>query len=259
MATGIALPKLGILYGGTFDPVHKGHIAIATQVRDTFDAQVRLMPAADPPHRGPPGANADQRVAMLHLAIAGVSRLVLDLRELARDGPSFTVDTLQQLRAEVGHDAPWAIVVGADSLRTLDQWRRWRELFELVHLIVAERAVAGRAVAEHAVAEHAVAKHAVAEQAVIEHVTAAAAINAQAGDSVRVGLPEAIEQAVSGRWISDPQALRERAAGWVFALRQPLLPHSATALRHRIAAGEPWRDWVAPAVADYIDQQHLYR
>lgn len=209
---------LRILYGGTFDPVHCGHLGIARHARDALDAEVRLMPAADPPHKGPTHANAVQRSAMLELAIAGEPGLSVDLRELQREGPSYTVDTLRALRAEVGPSQPWAILVGADSFCMLDSWSRWRELFELAHLVVAAR-----------------------EGSALEELSGP------------------VSQAVAGRWAQAPQELHGSAAGRVLILGQPIFPQSASALRARIAAGEPWRDWVPAAVAGYIDRHGLYR
>lgn len=130
---------LHVLYGGTFDPVHLGHVAIARAARDALDATVALVPAADPPHRAPPGAPAADRAAMLDLAIAGEPGLVLDRRELQREGRSWTVDTLHGLRAEIGADAPVALLVGADSFAALPTWRSWQALFGLAHFVVAGR------------------------------------------------------------------------------------------------------------------------
>ncbi|MEG0185234.1 MAG: adenylyltransferase/cytidyltransferase family protein, partial [Stenotrophomonas sp.] len=96
---------LRIHYGGTFDPVHLGHLAIARAARDQLQVAVRLLPAADPPHRAAPGADAAQRAHMLALAIGDEPGLLLDLRELERSTrqpgvPSYTVDTLRELRTE---------------------------------------------------------------------------------------------------------------------------------------------------------------
>ena len=91
-----------ILYGGTFDPVHVGHLAVADAASALFDADVFLLPSADPPHRAPPGASAELRTAMLELAIAGHPRLRVDRRELERAGPSYSVDTLREVREEIG-------------------------------------------------------------------------------------------------------------------------------------------------------------
>jgi nicotinate-nucleotide adenylyltransferase len=88
------------LFGGTFDPVHLGHLSVAWEAAELLDAEVRLLPASIPPHRAPPLASAAQRVAILRAALQDQSRLSLDTRELDREGPSFTVDTLTGLRAE---------------------------------------------------------------------------------------------------------------------------------------------------------------
>lgn len=131
--------NLTALYGGTFDPVHAGHLAVARAARATLDAQVRLVPAADPPHRAAPGAAANDRAALLELAIAGEPGLSVDRRELNREGRSFTVDTLRGLRAELGPAAPLAWIVGADAFRGLPTWHDWTELFGLAHFVVAVR------------------------------------------------------------------------------------------------------------------------
>ncbi|WP_157722848.1 nicotinate-nucleotide adenylyltransferase, partial [Stenotrophomonas pictorum] len=140
----MAPSRLWLLYGGTFDPVHNGHLAIARCARDELASPVRLMPAADPPHRAPPGADAAQRAAMLELAIAGEPGLSVDLRELVRAKehpgvPSWTVDTLRQLRAQIGASQPVALLIGADSLLGLPEWHEWERLLELAHLVVADR------------------------------------------------------------------------------------------------------------------------
>jgi len=130
---------LRILYGGTFDPVHEGHLAVAEAASAAFDADVFLLPSADPPHRARPGAKAEQRAEMLDLAVAGHPRLHVDRRELNRAGPSYSVDTLREVRAEIGPRAPLSWLLGADAFRELDHWYCWRELFALAHLVVAVR------------------------------------------------------------------------------------------------------------------------
>ena len=130
---------LVLLYGGTFDPVHAGHLAVARAARDELGAAVRLLPAADPPHRPETGADATQRAHMLELAIAGEPGLVVDRRELARGGASYTVDTLRELRAEFGPAVPLAWITGDDSFRSLPEWQDWQALFGLAHFVVALR------------------------------------------------------------------------------------------------------------------------
>lgn len=127
------------ILGGTFDPVHLGHLRVAWEAAEALDAQVRLMPANLPPHRPAPVANAQQRVRMLEAALAGQDRLVLDTRELQRDGPSYTVDTLRELRAELPASQPLILLLGADAFAGLPTWHEWRVLFDLAHIVVLTR------------------------------------------------------------------------------------------------------------------------
>ena len=131
--------SLALLYGGTFDPVHAGHLAVARAARAALAADIAFLPAADPPHRAAPGASAVQRAHMLELAIAGEPGCRVDRRELDRAGPSYTVDTLRGLRAERGPAAPLAWLVGADAFRGLPGWHDWQELMGLAHFVVAVR------------------------------------------------------------------------------------------------------------------------
>jgi nicotinate-nucleotide adenylyltransferase len=130
---------LTLIYGGTFDPFHNGHLAIARLAGAALSAPVTLIPAADPPHRPPPGADAQQRLAMLEAAVAGDPGLRVDRRELDRPGHSYTVDTLRSLRAELGERASLALLLGADSFLGLPTWHAWEDLFGLAHFIVADR------------------------------------------------------------------------------------------------------------------------
>ena len=126
------------IFGGTFDPVHIGHLSVAWEASELLDADVHLMPASVPPHRPPPTASADQRVAMLSAALQGQSRLILDSRELQRSGPSYTIDTLIELRAEQG-DRPLVLLIGADAFAGLPSWDRWLEIFDVAHIGVLSR------------------------------------------------------------------------------------------------------------------------
>ncbi|MEO8000772.1 MAG: nicotinate-nucleotide adenylyltransferase, partial [Arenimonas sp.] len=124
---------------GTFDPIHDGHIAVAGFAQQICSADVYFIPSADPPHRQKPLATARQRVDMLKIAIDGEPRFFLDLRELARDKPSYTVDTLRELRAELGSKQPIAWLIGADAFAQLHTWHEWETLFDLAHFVVAVR------------------------------------------------------------------------------------------------------------------------
>ncbi|KAA0070159.1 nicotinate-nucleotide adenylyltransferase [Rhodanobacter sp. T12-5] len=126
------------LFGGTFDPVHLGHLSVAWEAAELLDAEVRLLPASVPPHREAPVASAAQRVAILRTALQGQSRLTLDTRELDRAGPSWTIDTLHELRAEQG-ERPLVLLLGADAFAGLATWHRWHELFDVAHIGVLSR------------------------------------------------------------------------------------------------------------------------
>jgi nicotinate-nucleotide adenylyltransferase len=127
------------VFGGTFDPIHYGHLRVAWEVAEQLDCEVRLMPSARPPHRGAPGASADDRAAMIQMALAGQDRLTLDRRELDRRGPSYSVDTLVELRRELGPSRPLVFVLGADAFRALPSWHRWQEITGLAHLLAMTR------------------------------------------------------------------------------------------------------------------------
>jgi nicotinate-nucleotide adenylyltransferase len=127
------------ILGGTFDPVHNAHLRVAWEAAEALDAEVRLMPAHVPPHRPAPVASAQQRVAMLRVALAGQSRLQLDERELHRAAPSYTVDTLREMRAEIGNDRSLILLIGADAFAGLSTWHQWQALFGLAHIAVLTR------------------------------------------------------------------------------------------------------------------------
>lgn len=214
---------LHLFYGGTFDPVHNGHLAIARAARDELDTVIALTPAADPPHRAPPGANAAQRARMLELAIDGEPGLLVDRRELRRalrhpERRSYTVDTLRELREALGPRTPIAWLVGADSLVGLPTWHEWRVLFDLAHFVVAERP----------------------------------------GSPLDGELPPDLAAATAGRWTREAGDLRASPAGRIHRLHQPLQPESASDVRRRIAGGQPWEALVPPAVAAYIADERLY-
>lgn len=125
--------------GGTFDPVHFGHLRIALEVREQLScSEVRFVPCSTPPHRSVPVASVEQRLEMLRLATLAARGFTVDQRELRRAGPSYTVDTLASLRGECG-TTPLALIVGMDAFAALDTWHEWRRLTEYAHLIVVER------------------------------------------------------------------------------------------------------------------------
>ena len=129
---------IGIL-GGTFDPIHLGHLRPTLEVAEALAlSEVRFLPCGNPPHRQPPHAAALQRLAMVRAAIAGEPRFRVDDRELRREGPSYMVDTLASLRAELG-SVPICLLLGADAFAALDTWHQWERIAEFAHLVVMRR------------------------------------------------------------------------------------------------------------------------
>ena len=129
---------IGIL-GGTFDPVHFGHLRPALDVKQALDLEeVRLIPCHVPPHRGQPQASAAQRTAMLRIAVGHTPGFVVDERELGREGPSYTLDTLESLRRDMPGKT-LCLLVGMDAFRGLPTWHRWRELLDHCHIVIMTR------------------------------------------------------------------------------------------------------------------------
>ena len=130
---------LGVL-GGTFDPVHNAHLALAHTALVALDLERLLwIPTGAPPYRKPPVAAARHRVAMLEAAIAGETRYAIDVRELAPGASGYTVDTLGALRDEFGPAQPFVLLMGADQYAKLETWHRWQELAQLCRIAVFAR------------------------------------------------------------------------------------------------------------------------
>jgi nicotinate-nucleotide adenylyltransferase len=127
------------IYGGTFDPVHFGHLRPALEVQQALGLdEVRFIPAGQPPHRDMPHATAAQRLAMLRAAIDDQPGFVVDEREVQRAGLSYMVDTLASLRTELGA-VPLCLILGYDAFLNLTSWHQWHRLLELAHLVIAHR------------------------------------------------------------------------------------------------------------------------
>ena len=210
------------LLGGTFDPVHYGHLRLADDVRRALAlTEVRLVPAADPPHRRPPHATADQRIAMLDLAVREFPGLAVDPREVERGGKSYTVDTLTGLRSELPR-TPLLLLLGADQFRDLASWHRWQALFDLAHLVVVPRP----------------------------------------GVAPDTGLPPSVADEWRTRRIADPRGLRSRIAGSIYLQPVAPHDFSSTAIRSALArdGGAPVEiaGLLPPAVLAYIESNGLY-
>ncbi len=211
------------LFGGTFDPVHYGHLRAAAEVRETLRlAELRLVPARDPPHRDAPSASAAQRLAMLELALAEFPQLAIDAREIDRIGKSYTVDTLRELRGE-WPGRPLVLVVGVDAFAGLSRWHRWREIPELAHVAVVTRP----------------------------------------GAHLEDALEGPLAKLWQNRYTNDWVRLETTTAGAIFSVPVTPQPISATAIRAALAQGQVGtaqvRGLLPAAVLTYIDHHRLYR
>ena len=128
------------VFGGTFNPVHYGHLRSAIELVEKLDLSVlHLMPSAEPPLREAPACTARHRAEMVALAVEGEPRLFCDRRELLRSGPSYSIDSLMELREELGARRSLCMVLGCDAVLAIDRWHRWEELLDWAHIIVLAR------------------------------------------------------------------------------------------------------------------------
>ena len=207
---------IGIL-GGTFDPIHFGHLRTTLEVAETLELeQVRFIPCAEPPHRQQPHASAAQRLAMVQAAIADEARFVADDREIQRSGPSYMVDTLSSLREDFA-SRPLGLILGMDAFITLERWHQWPRLLELAHLFVMIRpdgsgSAVGSAelqalVREHEVDDPALCHKKAAGSIVFCSVTQLAISSTnirallQQGRDIRYLLPESVYKLISNQKI----------------------------------------------------------
>lgn len=209
------------IFGGTFDPIHYGHLRLAEEMLEQAGlGEIRFIPTGTPPHRDEPQVSARQRSAMVQLAIAGEPAFVLDEREVKRSSKCYAVDTLRELRAEFGAAQPLCLLMGGDAFLQLNTWHEWEQLFELAHIVVGYRP--GYTLEERI------------------HVA-----TAELRDHYH-------------RRLCGVDALAQGPCGGIVELAIPKLEISATDIRRRVAGGRTIRYLLPEAVADYIHQHHLY-
>ena len=208
------------LLGGSFDPVHDGHVALAALFASLLQPdELRIIPAGNPWQKNGLRATAQQRVAMLELAFADAGLPIkVDRQEIERCTPSYTIDTLRQVRAEVGPAASIVFLMGADQLQQLDTWREWRALFEVAHIGVAARP--GYWLDDAA-------------------------------------LPAAVAQEFQQRQGKLAQ-LRNTPSGLAYLAQSLDVDISATQIRAALQRGEHANSRISPVVLDYIQQHNLY-
>jgi nicotinate-nucleotide adenylyltransferase len=210
------------VFGGTFDPVHYGHLRLAEEVADAAKlAEVRFVPSVTPPHRSQASAEAHHRVAMVRLAIAGNPRFVVDERETKRAGYAYTFDTLTELRSELGQQQSLALLLGADAFLDLATWHRWHDLFGLAHFVVAYRP--GYPI-----------------------------------DTWQSRMPERLAHEYAARSMQQPLAVHLAPAGGIATVPMTGLEISATFLRGALRANGSARYLAPDPVLDYIRSHNLY-
>ncbi|MCW2474602.1 MULTISPECIES: nicotinate-nucleotide adenylyltransferase [unclassified Symbiopectobacterium] len=206
-------------FGGTFDPIHYGHLRPVTALADEIGlTRITLMPNNVPPHREQPEATAQQRKHMVELAIAKTPLFSVDDRELQRITPSYTIDTMEMIRAERGDNTPLAFIIGQDSLLTLHAWHRGQDLLKVCHLLVCARP----------------------------------------GYRTVLDTPEQ-QAWLEAHSVENAAALHAQPHGLIYLAHTPLVTVSATDIRQRRQKGEPCDDLVPPAVLHFMDAHDLYR
>lgn len=222
--TSSAFPKLSEplgLFGGTFDPVHFGHLRLAEEsIAHLGLGGVRWIPAGQPPHRGVPQVTAQQRLEMVRLAMANNARFSLDPSEVEAEAPSYTVHTLERLRRELGPLQSLVLLVGADAFAGLATWHRWRDIFALAHVAVSHRP----------------------------------------GFPVEISsLPHELASEFTDRRRADVRGLKASPAGGIVTFAMTQLAISATQIRKLLANELSARYLLPDSVLDYIQTHSLYR
>ncbi len=223
-ATSSVFPKLSEplgLFGGTFDPVHFGHLRLAEEsIAHLGLGGVRWIPAGQPPHRGTPQVTAQQRLQMVHLAMASNARFSLDPSEVEAEAPSYTVHTLERLRRELGGEQSLVLLVGADAFAGLATWHRWRDIFALAHIAVSHRP----------------------------------------GFPVEISsLPHELATEFNDRRMANVDGLKASSAGGIVTFAMTQLAISATQIRKLLANELSARYLLPDSVLDYIQTHSLYR
>ena len=213
------MPKLIGILGGTFDPIHYGHLKPALDVlKNVGLEQVRFLPNKTPPHREQPWLSSELRKQLVAMAIADIPQFVLDDRELHRDGPSYTVDTLRELKAQFADDT-LCLIMGMDAFEGFTQWHQWPSILELCHLIITARP--------------------------------GVVMFNQGG--VDFGEHQAM---LKQRLVADADALKQRQHGQILLQSVSLLDISASQIRDSLGRGESIQGLLPENVREYLQQHY---
>ncbi len=218
------LSLIGV-YGGTFDPVHYGHLRVAEEVVECLKLnRLHFLPAGQPRLRTLPLASNQHRCAMLRLAISGNTRFCLDDRELRRAGETRSIESLREIRQaifEENGESAICFIVGADAFLKLPQWYRWQELFKLCHIVIVNRP--GNALIKHA-----------------------------------ADLPPALKAACEHRWTDNADDLCKTSCGQIYVAQTTPLAISSTSIRATIQSGKSVRYLLPDSTINYIISHHIY-
>ena len=230
------------IVGGTFDPIHYGHLRMALEVANLLELdEVRFIPSAKPPHRGEPDATDQQRLEMVGLAIADEKRFILDDREYRREGESYMVDTLESLRSEKGENLSLILIMGSDAFLGLSSWHQWQRLLELAHIVVVMRPGSSSASLRPLHTVHPV------------HNSELDLTNGSTSRDL------ALQKLYDSHHSEDLSDLQRRSCGVIYTLETSALGISASNIRKMIAAGDSPRFLLPETVLSYINECNLYR
>lgn len=207
------------LLGGTFNPIHFGHLRMAQELADALKfSELRFIPSANPPHKAVPTVSAQQRAEMVQLAIADNPLFKLDTRELSRQGASYTIDTLISLREELGENVSLCLIMGSDAFSKLDSWHRWDELLNYCHIVLVQRP----------------------------------------NNQSQTKLSDQLTAFLSDHYTENSDDLIEKSAGYIHMQQITAQDISATKIRKMLASGNTVKYLVPEQARTYIKQLHLY-
>ena len=210
------------IFGGTFDPIHYGHLRIAEEIVETVGLQrMYFVPAGIPRLRHTPVASPKHRVEIVRLAIQKNPAFVLDDREIYRDGVSYSIDSVCEFKQEFGEEVRLCLVLGVDAFIKLSEWDNWKELFNLCHFIISTRP-------------------------------------GYVLTSINELLPKELREECSQRWVSSTESLRKDSSGLIFIASTTMLDISATSIRAHIAVWRSVRYLVPDIAVNYISANKLY-
>jgi len=216
------MKTIGIL-GGTFNPIHYGHLRMAQELADDLHMdEIRFIPAANPPHKNAVSISAEHRAAMVALAIANNPHFMLDERELHRTGTSYTIDTLLSLRAELGNNASLTLFMGSDAFTQFNTWHRWQEVLQHCHIALVQR------------------PHTIKNQP-------------------SNLLPKILEDFLHTHYTENCEDLHSSPAGYITMRQVTALDISSTAIREAFKQQASTRYLMPDSVIDYIKTHQLYK